>query len=100
MKLNMPTLHISRIRLTAIETFKNIHKMPPVYLHDLLSYNNSMYSFRYDKLVDVPLMRTTKYGKSWPLVCGTASLMIFAKSKILRSSGGWSRHGAAHRANV
>ena len=31
---------------------------------------------------------------------GTASRMIFAKSKILRSSGGWSTHGAAHRANV
>ena len=34
------------------------------------------------------------------LVCGTASRMIFAKSKILRSSRGWSAHGAAHRANV
>ena len=26
--------------------------------------------------------------------------MIFAKLKILRSSGGWSTHGAAHCANV
>ena len=34
------------------------------------------------------------------LVCGTASRMIFAKSKILRSSKGWSTHGAAHRENV
>ena len=33
-------------------------------------------------------------------MCGTASQMIFAKSKILRSSRGWSTHGAAHRANV
>ena len=33
-------------------------------------------------------------------MCGTASRMIFAKSKILRSSRGWSTHGAAHRANV
>ena len=31
---------------------------------------------------------------------GTASRMIFAKSKILRSSRGWSTHGAAHRASV
>ena len=33
-------------------------------------------------------------------MCGTACRMIFAKSKILRSSGSWSTHGAAHRANV
>ena len=33
-------------------------------------------------------------------MCGTVSRMIFAKSKILRSSGGWSAHGAALRANV
>ena len=26
--------------------------------------------------------------------------MIYAKSKILRSSRGWSTHGGAHRANV
>ena len=33
-------------------------------------------------------------------MCGTASRMIFAKSKILRTSRGWSTYGAAHRANV
>ena len=33
-------------------------------------------------------------------MCGTASRMIFAKSKILKSSRGWSTHGAAHRANA
>ena len=33
-------------------------------------------------------------------MCRTASRMIFAKSKILRRSRGWSTHGAAHRANV
>ena len=33
-------------------------------------------------------------------MCRTASRMIFAKSKILRRSRGWSIHGAAHRANV
>ena len=60
----MPTLHISRIRLIAIKTFKILHKMSPVYLLDLLSHKNSMYSFRNDDLVDVPRVRTTKYGKS------------------------------------
>ena len=63
-RVNMPTLHISIIRLIAVETFKILHKMSPVYLQDLLSYKNSIYSFRYDNLVDVPRVRTTKYGKS------------------------------------
>ena len=35
-KVNMPTLHVSRIRLMAIETFKILHKMSPVYLYDLI----------------------------------------------------------------
>ena len=63
-RVNMPTLHISRIRLIAVETFKILHKMSPVYLQDLLSYKNSIFSFRYDNLVDVPRVCTTKYGKS------------------------------------
>ena len=61
-KVNMPTLHVSRIRLMAIETFKIVHKMSPVDLHNLLSYKNCTYSFRYDNLVDVPRVRTTKYS--------------------------------------
>ena len=60
----MPTLHVSRIRLIATGSFKILHKMTPVHLQDLLSYKNSTYSFRYDNLVDVPRVRTTKYGKS------------------------------------
>ena len=63
-KVNMPTLHIGRIRLIANETFKILHNMSPVYLQDLVSYKNSTYSFRYDNLVEVPRVRTTKYGKS------------------------------------
>ena len=63
-RVNMPTLQISRIRLIAVETFKVLHKMSPVYLQNLLSYKNYIYSFRYDNLVDVPRVCTTKYGKS------------------------------------
>ena len=99
-RVNIPTLHISRKRLITIATFMILHKMPPVYLMDLLSYKKSMYSFRYDNIVDVPRVFTTKYGKSSfcyeAMVCGTASRMICAKSKILRISGGWS----ALRSNV
>ena len=57
-------LHYMLVRLIATESFKILHKMTPVYLQDLLSYKNSAYSFRYDNLVDVPRVRTTKYGKS------------------------------------
>ena len=60
----MSTLHVSRIRLIAIESFKILHKMTTVYLQDVISYKNSAYSFRYDNLVDVPRVRTTKSGKS------------------------------------
>ena len=63
-RANMPTLHVNRIRLIAIETFKILHKMSPVYLHDLVSYKESNYSFRYDNLADVPRVSTTRYGKS------------------------------------
>ena len=47
-KVNMPTLHISRIRLTAIETFKILHKLSSVYLHDLVPYKETSCSFRHD----------------------------------------------------
>ena len=63
-RANMPTLNISRIRLMAIETFKILHKMTPIYLHDLVSYKESNYSFRYEKVADIPRVRTTRYGKS------------------------------------
>ena len=76
----MPTLHISRIRLIAVKTFKILHKMSPVNLQDLLSYKNSIYSFRYDNLVDVPRVRTAKYGKSqgpsWPRILGRSDFSL------------------------
>ena len=59
-RINMPTLHISRIRLIALETFKILHKLTPVHLQDLVSYKNSTYSFRYKNLVDLLRVR---YGR-------------------------------------
>ena len=63
-KANMPTLHISRIRTMALEAFKILYKMSPKYLHDLISFKNTNYSFRYENLVDVPSVRTSRYGKA------------------------------------
>ena len=59
----MPTLHLSRIRNIATETFKCLHQLHPSYLHDLVHYRNSSYSFRYTGLLDVPPVRTTSCGK-------------------------------------
>ena len=60
----MPSLHKSRIRLIAIETFNILHKLTPAYLYDLVTYKESRYSFRYDNLADLPRVRTTRRGKS------------------------------------
>ena len=92
-RANMPTLNISRIRLMAIETFKILHKMTPLYLHDIVSYKESNYSFRYEKVADIPRVRTTRYRRlatrrRW---CGTVSQV---------SLGDWFTPGVAPRANI
>ena len=98
----MPTLHISRIRLLAIETFKILHKMTPMYLQDLVSHKTCAYSFRYDNLIDLPRVRSmvNLLIATRPLRCGTAFRMNCAKSRTSVSLGGWSTHGVVMRANV
>ena len=61
-KSKLPTLEIRRLRTIAIETFKIIKKKSPMYLHDLIKLKNSHYSFRYENIVDVPRVKTTRYG--------------------------------------
>ena len=60
----MPTLHISRIRTMAIEAFKILYRASPKYLHDFVSFKNTNYSFRYENLVDLPSVRTSRYSKA------------------------------------
>ena len=60
----MPALHLSRIRTMAIEVFKILYKTSPKYLHDLIPFKNTNYSFRYENLADVPSVRTNRYGKA------------------------------------
>ena len=38
----------------AIESFKILYKLSPKYLHNLLSFKNTNYSFGYENLVSVP----------------------------------------------
>jgi len=39
-RANMPTLHLSRTRDIALETFKSLYKISPPYLHDLVKLKN------------------------------------------------------------
>ena len=49
----------------AIETFKILNKMSPLVLSDLVKLRDcTSYNFRYNNIVQVPHVRTTKYGKN------------------------------------
>ena len=48
----------------AIEYFKILYKMSPKYIHDLFSFKNTNYSFRYENLVNVPRVSTSRYSKA------------------------------------
>lgn len=62
-KVNMPTLHLARLRTIAIETYKCLYHLSPPYLHDLVEFKQSTYTLRKNNTVLVPKVRTTTYGK-------------------------------------
>ena len=62
-KALVPSLQIRRMRTMALETYKIVNKLAPVCLHDLVNVKNSKYAFRYSNILDVPQVRTTRYGK-------------------------------------
>jgi hypothetical protein len=68
-------LQIRRIRTMALETYKIVNKLAPECLHDLVNVTNSKYAFRYSNILDVPQVRTTRYGKNHSCLqlqlCGT-----------------------------
>lgn len=47
-RVNLPTLQLGRLRTIALETFKCINNISPVYIRDLASVKQSDYSFRYE----------------------------------------------------
>ena len=64
-KMNLTTLHHSRLRTIAIETFKCIHSLSPDFLNNLVTIkNNNSYNFRYTNILDTPRVRTERYGKN------------------------------------
>ena len=62
-KARVPSLQIRRIRTMAIETFKIVNKIAPVCLQNLVNVKSSKYSFRYSNILEVPQVKSTRYGK-------------------------------------
>ena len=63
-KINLPTLKLRRIKSMAIETFKIFHDMSPPVLSNLIVKKNSVISFRYSNILQIPSVRTTTAGKN------------------------------------
>ena len=59
---HFPYLKVRRLRAIALEAFKILNNLSPVYLNDLLTFKNISYSFRYTKTVEILQVRTNKYG--------------------------------------
>lgn len=58
------TLHLSRLRNLATETFKIVYGMSPTYLNDLVSLKATSYNFRYTNLLEVPRSTTVRFGQN------------------------------------
>ena len=61
-KSQLPSLRVRRLRAIALEAFKILSNQTPVYLSDILTFKPHSYSFRYTNTVEVPQVRTSKYG--------------------------------------
>ena len=47
----------------AIETYKCLNGIAPEYIRDLVKYKNAKYNFRYENMLQLPTVRTSRYGK-------------------------------------
>jgi hypothetical protein len=63
-KVKLPTLHLSRLKTIAIETFKCLHNISPKYIQNLAKFKTSVYNCRYDHTLEVPTVRTTRYEQN------------------------------------
>ena len=63
-KAKIPTLHVRRLRTMALEAFKILNNISPPVLSNLVKLRyNSAYNFRYNNILQVSRVRTTKFGK-------------------------------------
>jgi hypothetical protein len=63
-KAKVPSLQIRRMRTMALGTFKIMNKLSPSCLHNLVDLWNSKYYFRYNNILDIRQVRTSRYGKT------------------------------------
>ena len=63
LKSQLPSLKVRRLRAIALEAVKILNNSP-VYLNDLhvLTFKTLSYSFRYTQTVEIPKVRTSRYG--------------------------------------
>ena len=57
-RVNTTTLHLGRMQSIAIETFKCLN------IRDLVKLKNNKYNFRYENMLQLPTVRTSRYGKN------------------------------------
>ena len=62
-KAGTTTLHLSRLRTLAIETFKIAYGLSPTYLKEFICFkDSSSYNFRFTNLLEIPGTKSTRYG--------------------------------------
>ena len=52
------------MRTMVIETFKTLNSLAPQVLNNLLQKRENDYIFRYSNILQIPTVRTSKFGKS------------------------------------
>ena len=62
-KTGLPSLHIRRMRIMAIEVFKILNEICPPVLSNLVQKCSSSYNFRYTNILQVPTVKTSLFGK-------------------------------------
>ena len=63
-RVNTTTLHLGRMQSIAIETFKCLNGIAPEYIRDLVKLKDNKYNFRYENMLQLPTVRTSRYGKN------------------------------------
>ena len=62
MREGTTTLHLSRLRGLALETFKIIHGNSLIYLNHFLTLKETCYNFRCTNLLNLPRVRSSRHG--------------------------------------
>ena len=91
-RVNTTTLHLGRMQSIAIETFKCLNRIAPEYIRDLGKLKDNKYNFRYENMLQLPTVRTSRYGKKSFVLrlpeCGTAFQMRSVVQTISKNSRG------------